>query len=178
MTGECDWRFPNAPPLWQREVPTMASPKGGEGGGGRAQLTIEQLDPARIREQWRAVTGDPPPRYVSRPLLMRMLADRIQTAEYGGLSQRLKRRLLRIAASVSKGEPAVDTSPRRLTPGTVLVRDWNGTRHQVMVLESGFTYEGQTHGSLSEVARRITGTRWSGPAFFGVQGRQNRGGRG
>jgi hypothetical protein len=141
----------------------------GVGKGRGLGLTVSQLDKDQIRKQWTDATGDPPPRYVSRTLLMRMLADRIQSAEHGGVPPRLKRRLLAIATTSVKGGTALRTPPRRLTPGTVLVRDWKGARHQVMVLKDGFAYDGQTFGSLSEVARKITGTRWSGPVFFGVQ---------
>jgi hypothetical protein len=139
---------------------------------GEAGLTVDQLDPARIREQWVEVTRTPPPRYVSRTLLMRMLADRIQAARYGGTSAELERRLLKIASAINKGEPVPDLPARKLKPGTVLVRDWQGARHQVMVLDAGFAFDGQTFGSLSEIARRITGTRWSGPAFFGLNARR------
>lgn len=139
---------------------------------GGYELTVDQLDPARIREQWVEATGTPPPRYVSRTLLMRMLADRIQVAEHGGISAELKRRLLKIAGAVSKGGPIPDLPVRKLKPGTILVRDWQGARHHVAVLESGFAFDGRTFGSLSEVARHITGTRWSGPAFFGLNARQ------
>ena len=139
---------------------------------GEAGLTVDQLDPARIREQWVEVTRTPPPRYVSRTLLMRMLADRIQAAKYGGISAELKRRLLKIASAINKGEPVPDLPARKLKPGTVLVRDWQGARHQVMVLDAGFAFDGQAFGSLSEIARRITGTRWSGPAFFGLNARR------
>jgi hypothetical protein len=139
---------------------------------GGHELTVGQLDPARIREQWADATGTPPPRYISRTLLMRMLADRIQVAEYGGISAEMKRRLLRIAGAIGRGDPIADMPARKLKPGTILVREWQGARHQVMVLEAGFTLDGQTYGSLSEVARHITGTRWSGPAFFGLNARR------
>lgn len=135
-------------------------------------LAVDQLDPAQIREQWVEATGTPPPRYISRTLLMRMLADRIQVAKYGGISAELKRRLLKIAGAVSKGETLPDLPARRLKSGTVLVRDWQGARHQVLVLDTGFAFDGQTFGSLSEIARRITGTRWSGPTFFGLNTRR------
>lgn len=135
-------------------------------------LAVDQLDPARIREQWVEATGTPPPRYISRTLLMRMLADRIQVAEHGRISATLRRRLLKIAAAVSQGDAVPDLPARKLKPGTVLVRDWQGSRHQVLVLDTGFALDGQTFGSLSEIARRITGTRWSGPTFFGLNARR------
>ena len=131
-------------------------------------MTVDQLTAEHIRMQWVAVTNTQPPRYISRSLLMRMLADRLQSAQYGGLSAATKRRLLKIA----NGEKAATnriTPAARLRPGSVLVRDWQGARHQVMVVDGGFAFEGRTYGSLSEVARLITGTRWSGPAFFGLR---------
>jgi hypothetical protein len=143
-----------------------------------ASYPLEDLDPDRIRAQWVELTETAPPRYVSRSLLRRMLADRIQCARHGGMPAELKRRLLKIAASVGKGRskaalPALPPSLQdRLKPGTVLVRDFQGSRHQVLVLEKGFGFRGETFASLSEIARTITGTRWSGPAFFGLKTRR------
>ena len=140
-------------------------------------IDVEQLSPATIREQWLVATGTPPPRYISKNLLMRILADRIQTAKYGGLTAETRRRLLKIAAASLKSQPerskqAIEAPTPKLRPGSVLVRDWQGSRHQVMVIDTGFAFEGQTYRSLSEVARRITGTRWSGPAFFGLRAKR------
>ena len=56
-----------------------------------------------------------------------------------------------------------------LRPGTRLLREWQGTTHEVRVLDAGFDYAGQTYKSLSAVARAITGTPWSGPLFFGIK---------
>ena len=59
--------------------------------------------------------------------------------------------------------------PRRIKPGAVLVRQWKGKSHRIMVLDDGFAFEGKPYDSLSEIARRITGTRWNGPRFFGLR---------
>ena len=61
------------------------------------------------------------------------------------------------------------TPVRKITPGSVLIREWRGTSHQVTVLEDGVLFRGKRHRSLSEVARKITGSRWSGPLFFGLK---------
>lgn len=135
-------------------------------------IAVDHLNPAKIREQWTAATNTPPPRYVSRSLLMRMLADRLQVAKHGGLSPETKRRLLKIATAVRNGEPVASQPTPSLRPGTMLVRDWQGSRHQVVVREGGFAFEGEIYHSLSEVARKITGTRWSGPAFFGLKSKR------
>jgi hypothetical protein len=99
---------------------------------------------------------------------MLMLAERIQSTQHGGMKQALRRRLEKLSTEFTKGsvDPKVN---KKLSPGTVLMRDWQGRRHSVMVTRDGFAHEGRTYRSLSEVARTITGTRWSGPAFFGLK---------
>jgi len=89
------------------------------------------------------------------------VAYKLQERAYGGLSPATRRILagLREATSVQ---------PRDLRPGTVLLREWQGATHRVTVIEDGVLYRGKRHGSLSEVARVITGSRWSGPRFFGL----------
>jgi hypothetical protein len=82
------------------------------------------------------------------------------------------RELDRLVAQHEKDPSARPTLPRRIKPGSVLVRDWKGRSHRVSVLASGFEYEGKTYVSLSEIARAITGTRWNGPRFFGLRSSQ------
>ena len=84
------------------------------------------------------------------------------------MKQALRRRLEKLSTAFTKGsvDPKVN---KKLSPGTVLMRDWQGRRHSVMVTGDGFAHEGRTYRSLSEIARAITGTRWSGPAFFGLK---------
>ncbi|MEQ8504353.1 MAG: DUF2924 domain-containing protein [Rhodospirillales bacterium] len=84
---------------------------------------------------------------------------------FGGLSAAVKRRL----KQATKHNPTKkQKAPKTLAPGARLVREWQGQAHHVEVLSDGFAYEGETYGSLSEVARTITGARWSGPRFFGL----------
>jgi hypothetical protein len=99
---------------------------------------------------------------------MLMLAERIQSTQHGGMKQALRRRLEKLSTEFTKGIADPKLS-RKLSPGTVLMRDWQGRRHSVMVTGDGFVHEGRTYRSLSEIARAITGTRWSGPAFFGLK---------
>ena len=127
---------------------------------------LRGLDPAALRARWRAVTGKPAPRHVSAPLLLRVLAYRVQAEAFGELSRESVRMLQRIGEGGT-----VPLPPRRQGLGTVLVREWKGVRHHVMKVKGGFAWNGETYRSLSEVAFAITGTRWSGPRFFGTKDR-------
>ena len=119
------------------------------------------LSPAQLRERWTKLTDADVPK-VSPKLLRLALAYELQARMYGGLSRQTQQRLAQIAAA--------KTQTRDVQPGMRLVREWNGTVHVVDVDESNaIHWNGRTWGSLSEVARAITGTRWSGPAFFGLK---------
>jgi Protein of unknown function (DUF2924) len=114
-----------------------------------------------LRRRWRAVFGRTPPAGLSKNLLGRMLAWRLQEQVFGGLD--------RESLSFLEGLARRAGSPgRRLKPGTVLVRDYHGQRHTVTVAEDGFEWQGTTYASLSAIARAITGTAWSGPRFFAL----------
>ncbi|MGA0598436.1 DUF2924 domain-containing protein [Enterovirga sp. CN4-39] len=133
--------------------------------------SLRDLDAVALRVRWRAATGKAAPRQVSAALLLRMLAYRIQAEAFGDLSRKSVRALHRIR----EGD-AVPLPERREKPGTVLVREWNGIRHHVMTMLDGFAWNGGTYRSLSEVAFAITGTKWSGPRFFGLKpGSQDQG---
>jgi hypothetical protein len=102
-------------------------------------------------------------------LLRRRLAYELQARTLGDLSAETQRRLRRLRQSF-KADPQHKPMLRRpLKPGLVLTRSWQGVLHQVQVTDQGFDYRGERYRSLSEVARRITGTRWSGPLFFGLK---------
>ena len=106
---------------------------------------------------------------MSRQLLLRALAYRLQEQALGGLDRATRRRLDRAAADLAAGRPLATSAPK-IKPGTRLLRKWQGVVHEVIVLEGGVQYRGETWPSLSAVAREITGTRWSGPRFFGLKG--------
>jgi hypothetical protein len=125
---------------------------------------LEVLSSAELKAEWRALTRTPLPR-VSPSLLRLALAWEIQASVLGGYSRKVTRRLDQLAAG--------KTSTAPVRAGTRLVREWNGKVHVVTVGEDNVIRwnEGE-YGSLSEVARAITGTRWSGPAFFGLKRKQ------
>ena len=123
---------------------------------------LRGLDLMALRARWRTVTGRAAPGRLARPLLVRILAHRIQADAFGDLSRESTRILERIADGMAAPAPV------RARAGAVLVREWNGVNHHVMAVGEGFAWNGSTYRSLSEVARAITGTRWSGPRFFGL----------
>lgn len=110
---------------------------------------------------------EPPPR-LSRDLLVRAIAYRMQERAHGGLGKATKRRLRSLARELeTRGGTALDHGIA-LKLGARLVREWHGQTHTVIVLEDGFDYEGQRYRSLTRIAKQITGTHWSGPRFFGL----------
>jgi hypothetical protein len=124
-----------------------------------ARLRSLALD--ALRRRWRAVFGRTPAAGLSKDLLGRMMAWRMQEQAFGGLD--------RESLSFLEGLARHGVSPRRqLKPGTVLVRDYQGQRHTVTVAADGFDWQGTTYASLSAIARAITGTAWSGPRFFAL----------
>lgn len=137
------------------------------------ELALLALSPiAMLRARWRGeFRCDPPPAF-GPDLLRRSLAYKLQEEAYGKLPAATQRELDRLVAQLEKDPSARPTLPRRIKPGSVLVRDWKGRSHRVSVLASGFEYEGKTYVSLSEIARAITGTRWNGPRFFGLRSSQ------
>ena len=125
------------------------------------------LNPDELRREWRRLYRSQPPR-LSRDLLIRAIAFRIQELRYGGLSKATSRKLAALVqARRSDGEIAPEGT-QRIRAGARLVREWNGRTHTVTVEEEGFTYVGRSYRSLSAIAREITGARWSGPRFFGL----------
>ncbi len=126
----------------------------------------DELDRESLIARWRAAYGAPPPRKLSRALIEKALAYEIQCRAFGGLSTATKR-ALRAAAASKDGS----TGPRLLNPGARLVREWNGTVHEVDVSGDGYIWQGERSRSLTAIARVITGTKWSGPRFFGLSGR-------
>lgn len=122
-----------------------------------------------MRKRWQAWFGCDPPKCQSGRLLRLLLAWKLQEARFGGLSVAARRQLCRLADGASNAKTIVAPS-NVLKRGMVLAREWKGVMHRVHVLENGFAHEGKVYGTLSEAARAITGTRWSGPRFFGTRG--------
>ncbi len=123
---------------------------------------------AELRQTWSERLGGTPPGQ-GRYLLRRLLAWRLQARSVGGLSPATRRRIRRLQEAF-EANPHYTPSPTfDLPPGAILTREWSGVLHRVQVLHNGFAYAGERLTSLSEVARRITGTPRSGPLFFGLK---------
>jgi DUF2924 family protein len=123
-----------------------------------------------LRHVWRTLHHTGPPLGLSRDLIIRGLADKLQQRAHGGPSRTLQRRLQTLAGEFEKGARSFDPGIV-LKTGATLVRQWRGHTHTVLVREDGFEYEGQRYRSLTTIAEQITGAHWSGPRFFGVSKR-------
>ena len=135
---------------------------------------LRGLDIEALRARWRTVFGGKAPPHLSRHLLFAIIAYRLQAEVLGDLDAETLRLLKKINLAPSKLEAvplteALERRRRELSPGTTLIRDWNGQIHRVMVVEQGFAWEGTTYDSLSKIAQAITGSKWNGPRFFGLR---------
>lgn len=148
-----------------------------EGGPVARQIAeLEGMDLEALRALWRKLYRQPAPRFFRRELLIRGLAYQIQVKAHGGLSPKTRRKLLRIAEQHESGAGFTTAdAPRRLRPGTRLVRAWQGVTHNVNVLDDGFEWNGTKYRSLSAIAKAITGTNWNGFNFFGLDKRKGTG---
>jgi len=136
----------------------------------RTIARLPTLPTPELRGLWREHFGRKAPLSFRRELLIPFLAYRIQEKAYGGLKPSVLSELRRISRCLDKGEdPTTLSKASRIKTGTRIVRTWQGQTHEVVITESGFEYSGATYQSLSQIARKITGTQWSGPAFFGLK---------
>ena len=124
---------------------------------------------AELKQEWRMLYHSEPPHRISRELLTRAVAYRIQEQAYGGLKPSTRRLLIRLANDARSGRPLKPEPAAGAQPGTVLMREWHGVTHEVRVLDRGVLYKRKRCRSLSEVARLITGAHWNGPQFFGLR---------
>jgi Protein of unknown function (DUF2924) len=124
---------------------------------------------AQLRLRYREVFRTDPPKAFGPDLLRRSIAHRIQEKAYGGLSRSVQRLLDQMMKAYAARPNGKIVLPRRIKPGSVLVREWKSKSHRVTVLADGFVYDGDTYSNLSEIAVLITGTRWNGPRFFGLR---------
>ena len=135
---------------------------------------LRDLDLKQLRSRWQTIFRRQPPATLPRHLLFAMIAYRLQAEVFGDLDAESLRLLQKIDVAPYKSEIAslakiLTQRQRELSPGTVLVREWNGQAHRVMVVEQGFAWQGTTYDSLSKIAQAITGTKWNGPRFFGLR---------
>jgi hypothetical protein len=129
-----------------------------------------ELAPEELRTEWARRYGAPAPN-IAIDLLRMGLAYKLQEQRSGGLTRSTRTALRHAVMPTAEGKSRAPL-PRKLTPGTRLVRDWHGVGHAVTVLERGFEYQGRSWRSLSAIAREITGTHWNGPKFFGLSERR------
>lgn len=132
-------------------------------------IRLRSMRKAELRQRYRSLLKAEPPKAFGPDLLRRSIAYRIQEEAYGGLDAATRRLLNNLIAQQAKRKDGRIVIPRRIKPGAILVREWKGQSHRVVVLEDGFAYEGKPYASLSEIARLITGARWNGPRFFGLR---------
>jgi hypothetical protein len=138
---------------------------------------LRDLDLKGLRARWQSVFQRPPPPQLPRHLLFAVLAFRIQADRSGDLDHEVRKVLDRTNANdlglaMAGRLESLDRKRTDLTPGTVLVREWDRQSHRVIVLADGFAWNGQTYDSLTKIAFAITGTRWNGPRFFGLRDKQ------
>jgi hypothetical protein len=140
---------------------------------------LRGLDLKGLRSRWQTVFQRSAPAHLTRYLLFAVIAYRIQVDRYGDLDHATRQLLERTDSSEAR--PAMsarlasfDQKRTELTPGTVLVREWDRQAQRVMVMADGFAWNGQTYDSLSKVAFAITGTKWNGPRFFGLRDKEDR----
>ncbi len=130
---------------------------------------LGNLGPEELDQTWRALFGSERPRRVYGDLLIKALGYRLQEKAFGGLKPSTRRSLECRGRNGSERGPLAEPARIRLKAGTVLVREWHGVTHRVTVLHDNFDFHGKRVGSLSEIARKSTGVRWSGPLFFGLK---------
>ena len=154
-----------------RPAPAAGTPESSTGVDTRI-TALDTLTTADLRIEWRRLYRATPPTRLSRDLLIRGVAYKIQEQEHGGLGHGTRRRLRSLAEGADKRDGSRAVPAIALKHGTKLVREWRGHVHTVNVLNSGFDYQGERFRSLSQIARQITRTHRSGPLFFGLNKRR------
>jgi hypothetical protein len=151
-------------------APLASTP--GSGAAIDARITaLNILTTADLQIEWRRLYQVAPPTRLSRDLLVRGVAHKLQEQVHGGLSQGIQRRLRSLVEAPDKQNRSRAAPTITLKPGAKLVREWRGQVHTVNVLDDGFDYRGERYRSLTRIARLITGAHWSGPLFFGLSKR-------
>jgi hypothetical protein len=130
-------------------------------------LLLQTLGLRDLRLEWRRLFRADPPR-LSRDIMMRAIAYRLQEIAHGGASKATQRRLMTLAAEFETDGRIAPSPTPKIKSGSRLVREWHGRTHTVCVTDDGFDFRGKSYRSLTKIARDITGARWSGPRFFGL----------
>ena len=130
---------------------------------------LPKLGLRELRQQWRVLYKAEASPHLSRELLLRAVAYRMQEVVLGGLRPQRQRQLRQFAQHLNDSQEGRVRPGPELKPGTRLVREWQGRTYEVLVLDDGLSWQGTSYRSLSALARKITGTAWSGPLFFGLK---------
>ena len=138
---------------------------------------LQRLPKPDLRALWQELFAQPAHPKLRHNLIVPILAYRLQEQAYGGLKPATRKRLQQLAAELEQKQKAPSRLAPQLKAGTKLLRQWQGEIHEVLVVDDGFEYRGKRYESLSEIARQITGTRWSGPLFFGLKQTRKASGR-
>jgi hypothetical protein len=131
-----------------------------------ASLSNARID--ELRDRWMAIHGKAPSREIGRSVLTRAITYRLQERAHGGIKPSTCRLLAKAVEEIATGS-SKKPQTRMAQSGTILIREWQGTAHRVTMLDDGVSFNGKRYRSLSEVTREITGSRWSGPLFFGLR---------
>ncbi len=132
---------------------------------------LTSLSIGELKAAWRKYFDRDSPGVRSRHLLLRLFAWQMQVEALGGLDASTERKLRDIAKALERDGMYEPKIRHDLSPGVVLTREWKGEIHKVTATADGFDFRGKRYTSLSDIARTITGTRWSGPRFFGLEQR-------
>jgi Protein of unknown function (DUF2924) len=130
---------------------------------------LSELGTKELSERWKSLYRKAPSVHLGRTIMIHAIAYRLQEKAFGGLKPSTRRLLARVAEEARTGGTPAMPKGRTANAGTILVREWQGKAHRVTVLDDGVAFNGKRYRSLSQVAREITGTRWSGPRFFGLR---------
>ena len=132
---------------------------------------LGRMSPAELRSAWRETFKQTAPQ-LSPDLLARGIAYRLQERQHGGLPPSVRLELSRLTRLVARTGECQPVNHISLKPGTRLVREWKGQALNVLVCDKGFELDGRRYASLTQIAHDVTGTRWSGPRFFGLKSRK------
>lgn len=130
---------------------------------------LPRLPKPQLLALWQELFAKPARPKLRRNLMIPILAYRLQENAYGGLTPSTRKCLQKLSAELEQKQKTPPSLTPQLKPGTKLLRQFQGEMHEVLVADEGFEYRGKRYESLSEIARQITGTRWSGPLFFGLK---------
>ncbi len=150
--------------------PVVSARKRADIDGLNVQLAaVSEMAAPELRVEWHRLFRSHPPKLLSRDLLELAIAWKLQERVLGGLGATAKRQLAELAQTMAAKSDLANARTVSLRPGARLLREWRGETHEVLVVEDGFQWRGRTWASLSAIAREMTGTRWSGPRFFGLK---------